>query len=360
MNKKQTPPILEERNNYADIVRVCACVAVIVMHVTGNIGPLSLQFTHKSWWFAYIITSSTRWCVPVFVMLSGALLLPPNKNEPLALFFKKRIKRVVLPLLVWSSVYYAWRYFWHGEEINLTFICKTFIIGKPYYHLFFLFLIFGLYLITPILKIYLRSAASADRKFFIFTTLLLAWIYSILQYFIFSDRFLNSLNAVTLFIPFIGYYILGYHISIEPRKASISLLKLLFIICLLINILGTVLLIKAFGSDQRFAYMLCYVAPTVILMSFLVFTMLRISGAEFLSSKPLWFQNVCSKASRATLGVYLIHPMILDILGRYPGLSGYQPSLWLGIPITIIVTTVICFVIIIIAQRIPYANYIIG
>jgi len=348
------------RNDYADIIRICACIAVIVMHVTGNLGPLTLQFASKSWWVAGIITLSTRWCVPVFIMLSGALLLNPEKNESLTLFFKKRIRRVIPPLLVWSCVYYIWRFVWLDESIDLSFIFQTLIKGKPYYHLFFLFLIFGLYLITPILKVYLKSASSADRKYFIFTTLLLAWIYSMFQYFIFSDRFLNSLNIITMFIPFIGYYVLGYHISIEPRKASIAHLSLLFIICILINILSTVFFIKVFGSDQRFLFMGCYVSPTIMLMSFSVFTILRVNGAAFLLSKPLRFRSLCSKASRATLGVYLIHPMILDILGRYPGISGYLPVPWIGIPATIIVTTIISYLIVMIAQRLPYAHYIVG
>jgi surface polysaccharide O-acyltransferase-like enzyme len=95
-------------------------------------------------------------------------------------------------------------------------------------------------------------------------------------------------------------------------------------------------------------------------MSFSVFTILRFNGAAFILSKPSWFRKLCSKAAGATLGVYLIHPMIIDVLRWYPGISGYLPVPWIEMPATIILTTILSFLIVMIIQHLPYAHYIVG
>ena len=84
-----------QREYYADVMRVCAAFGVIAYHA-GSTMDISLisSLSPAAWWFKFCVTALCRSCVPIFIMLSGALLLGPKKNESLQSFFKKRIKKV--------------------------------------------------------------------------------------------------------------------------------------------------------------------------------------------------------------------------------------------------------------------------
>ncbi|GAB7209335.1 acyltransferase [Dickeya oryzae] len=77
------------------IARIVSTFAVIVLHISAYTVSLA-ELGSLSWWAGNIYDSLTRWCVPVFVMISGALLLSPEKNETLSFFYKKRMSRIFL------------------------------------------------------------------------------------------------------------------------------------------------------------------------------------------------------------------------------------------------------------------------
>ena len=88
---------------YIDQLRVVAALAVVMIHVSamhwGDTPPASAD-----WQAMNVYAAVSRWCVPVFVMLSGALLLAPGReNEPWADFYQRRLVRVLLPLAFWCG-----------------------------------------------------------------------------------------------------------------------------------------------------------------------------------------------------------------------------------------------------------------
>ena len=349
------------RINYFDIIRSCACIGVVGIHVSGLVKPF-LLIGCPNWWFAQIFNVICRCSVPIFIILSGALLLKAGQNESLRFFWVKRIQRVGLPLLFSSLIYYLWGYFEHGIDINLKYIAKTLVAGKPYFHLYFLFLILGLYLLTPILRIYLNSASKRDCQYFILTSFILAILYSALLHFLWEIRLIASLNALTLFIPFIGFFLMGFYIRHNEIKSSITALNLLFIMALFITILGGFILEKKFGRNSMGLYLYNYLSPIVIMMSVLWYLILQRIGPVFLKYLSLngWMEKMCYQFSRASLGIYILHPMIIELLERRCGLSAFSFTPWLGILIVTFITTVICFVIVLLTRRIPYFRYLLG
>ena len=88
---------------YFDIMRVIACAQVIYGHKEGY-----LLFMSTTGWkqFVYMsLTMITRLCVPLFFMISGALLLPKDEDFPTA--FKKRFLRTFAVLLFFSTLLFA-------------------------------------------------------------------------------------------------------------------------------------------------------------------------------------------------------------------------------------------------------------
>lgn len=88
------------------------------------------------WWMVNIYQTLSRTGVPLFVMLTGALLLQPSKNETLSVFFKKRWARIGLPFLFWGAIYFAWDYFANQQALTSSFIVQG-ILSGPYFQFWY-------------------------------------------------------------------------------------------------------------------------------------------------------------------------------------------------------------------------------
>ena len=147
-----------------DLIRTLAMILVILLHSSNE----TLQASSVPlgyWWTAVVYKSLALSCVPLFVLLSGALLLQPAKlNEPIRVFLRKRLSRIGLAFGFWTGVYLAWSFYVGIPDGNVvlhvpvtlgnigTGLLDSLFSGA-YYQFWFIYLIVGLYLITPILRV---------------------------------------------------------------------------------------------------------------------------------------------------------------------------------------------------------------
>ncbi len=258
--------------HYGDIIRILGTVVVVVghccdmmlyqAHEPGSInGPGTLNWHVLNIWDAF-----SRWAVPIYIMLSGSLLLDPHRTESPSKFYHKRLMRIGVPLVFWSlffmwvDVYLTgwrathdlayqayqgngWVFLWSADSFGqwisnfihynpeqwaghtrwewvqyLLFICPqkawlNLLKGEPYVHMHFIFRIAGLYAFTPVLRVCLKHIS---RPMLISTvTMMLIWSS--------ADSIANNitgteLSAFARFVPFLGYYLIGYLL----REARIS------------------------------------------------------------------------------------------------------------------------------------------
>ena len=123
------PVIIMEKNKNLELIRVYGCIAVIVFHVAAS--SLTPPIGTKAWWTRIFFIVATKWCVPIFIMLSGALLLNPAKQDPLADFFYKRIRRIGIPILFWSVFYTLWELYTRDQILSLNTVVLSFYYGRP-------------------------------------------------------------------------------------------------------------------------------------------------------------------------------------------------------------------------------------
>lgn len=95
-----------QRIVWLDAVRLVALFTVVCCHCTDTFNFIPPQITSgteelKFWGAVY--GALLRPCVPLFVMITGALLLPVR--QPAGPFYRKRISRVFWPFLIWSILY---------------------------------------------------------------------------------------------------------------------------------------------------------------------------------------------------------------------------------------------------------------
>lgn len=145
-----------------DYIRFVAVVLVIVVHVIGvdlDIAvdmagtPIFAGLDFARWWALN--------CNVLFVMLSGALLLP-YKKEPVLSFYGKRLTKIVIPLVV----YYMWYYTFFGQRTEGTLdspleivlgILTADIKSVGAYHFWLLYVIIAIYIVVPFLRMMLRD-----------------------------------------------------------------------------------------------------------------------------------------------------------------------------------------------------------
>jgi len=323
-----------------DVMRVSACLAVILLHLSATIVMDRELLGTVGWHVSNAIDAATRWCVPVFVMLSGALLLDPRKHTSTTEFWARRMNRLLPALIVWSAVYLAWRaYFWK-EPLSFGIIAHDLIVGRPYIHLYFLFLITGLYLVTPFLARAIGSLSSTQLRQVIMIIALLAMAANLFD-------FLAS-SAFTMFVPYLAYYLGGWYcarvLDNRPRAYGLAIGAAIGI-----TTFTTAILASAYGYDDRWTfYFYEDFSPTVMIMAVAIF-MLTLRGTI-----PPKLEALAQQFAPWTLGVYVAHPIVVETL-RY----GYYYTLPIllsppyYIPITFIATCIVTFGLIALVQRVP-------
>jgi surface polysaccharide O-acyltransferase-like enzyme len=329
--------------------------AVVVLHV-GARGILTYEpLKSAGWWTSNLFEAATRWCVPVFVMLSGALLLDPSKSEPLWTFYRKRLSRIGIPLVFWSAFFLAWQWLYHGEAPTAVRIARRLIAGTTYYHLHFMYVIAGLYVVAPMLRVFVRHADRTTQALAVAIALACACAATMI-----GVIYPATPSMFTRFVPYIGYFLAGAclrDIALSRRgllaavAASVGAMATTFV--------GTGILVGTFGIEDPRALALDYfLSPTSVVLSLAVFLLIRGLGQE--RGPATRAQGITVRwLAPATLGMYLVHPVFLELYEN-AGLVLW-PSL---APVGLVVASVAVFASSLLAtlvlQRIPIVRYIVG
>lgn len=192
---------------WADRLRNIATVLVIAIHVSGSVAQGNVEYDTLFWWAGNFWDSLGRPAVPLFVMLSGFLLL--GKDYELDYFLKRRFSRVVVPALFWMAIYSYYNFMAKGSPASIAEAIRGIVERPVHYHLWFIYLIIGLYLVYPILRPWVRGAKEQDYWYFFIAWTVGALIYKILWVFsgisigIYFELFTNNC----------GYFVLGYYLG---------------------------------------------------------------------------------------------------------------------------------------------------
>ncbi|MGR5066288.1 acyltransferase [Photobacterium sp. DNB22_13_2] len=286
---------------WANNLRVFSVFAVVLLHVASDfVGDIDISnpiYGSRSWWAGNIYASLTMWCIPLFIMISGYFLL--NKNEPNSVFFKKRMKKILIPLIFWSLFYSLWvllKYFLKGDMSTAYFtVARGWALGEPYYHLWYLFMIPFLYLMTPILRVIQNSITRKELSAFISICFILAMLSAlsnvVLLYFDLSAKVSLFTND---FLSYLGYFCLGGYIAKYNVNIKASHCLPLSAIALLITIVGS------------------YFITHIYFYSYLSINIVAVSVALFFIIKEK--SNIdlkLSHFSELSFGIYLIHPLFI-------------------------------------------------
>lgn len=330
---------------WVDTTRILAIFAVVFLHVAAAVVSAPDGFGSVSWWIGNVYNAFGRWCLPAFVMLSGALLLADDKTESMAAFYRKRAPKLLLPLLFWSLFFLGWTYLRGrllGAVPSLRALGASLLYGLPYFHMWFLYMMIGLYFATPFLRVLVRNMTRSEMLVFVIAAFCMSIASSAYSSFCFRSRTL----FIFWFLTYTPYFVLGYLIrksTWAPRRAMAGLVFCLSASC---TALACFVVGRSYGLDQGL-YFYSPLSVTVIPMSISAMFVLK------QSTTPLVSAPFTQRLAGLVLGVYLMHPILLDVL-RYYGISALMCTPLVSVPLIAFPVFAVTAVITWITHRVPY------
>ena len=336
------------RYEQLDLVRAAACLMVVLIHSSADF----FYAKDAGWLAANVYDAMVRCAVPLFFMLSGALLMKKAAEEPAPSFVKRRYARILPPFLVWGIL---------GVSLNspdgvLDFLTKLFC-ANSYFHLWYLYLMVGLNLLLPVAAKWYAAASDKEKRFY-----LLAWLAvccislanAIVKAFTGYKIDVVALYHLREFIGGIWYFVLGAFIfdqrgSAFMKRVRASAWLLCFFACGLVTALATYLLSAAVNVHSEVFYP--YRAPLVALSAGFFFAFaLRTDCAKWRVFPAIRLISACS------LGIYCIHAFLLDYLPLDWTVTVTGGRVWLTIPLKMATVFIVSTAASFILRKIPYVR----
>lgn len=319
-----------QRLYWVDVLRLVAMLMVIAAHCVDIYNATPQDDPMNSFWGVFI-GSLMRPSVPLFAMMTGLLLLPIRESA--AEFYKRRIPRVLIPMVLWSAVYYLIPWLTGVAGLDKSVITTLFpfefspsqdagdamrnIARIPFTfngyttHMWYLYMLIGLYLLMPFFSAWVEKRDSTMTN-----TYLLLWLCSLtLPYLkqliapnLFGECAWNEFGTFYYFAGFAGYLLLGHILARRhhmPLRRIIAMGVMLYISGYIITYTGYASMAVQYSYEEapellELFWQFC--SPNVVLMAlgiFLVVQRINITSPRL--------QSLLAATTRCSFGTYLMH-----------------------------------------------------
>ncbi len=332
MNTKQN--IVKERSGWVDALRITACAMVVLSHCCDHF-TAAFDSNLQHFLIGSGIGSAVRPCVPLFVMMSGVLLLPIRNVAGIGHFYRKRVMRILIALVFWSLLLpvlcYAYFNGAGAETVNPAVDTSAYtsdgLINRLWSWIFnfnydttplwYLYMLLGLYLAMPIVNAWLEQASRKDLKLVLSVwvmTLFIPYIKLIAPLCGYTGNYGNidiwggcDWNIYGTFYymsGFMGYillahYMVKYPLSWSNRKLA-SVGSLMFAVGYAVTFGGYVLLQKCYPGNYAYLEIVWwFTGINVFLMTFPIFEVFR-----RMNIRP---NRTLAYVAGLTFGIYLCH-----------------------------------------------------
>ena len=341
---------------YLDVTRIAAVLGVVGVHVLGGgVGA------HEVGIVLVAVHMSLKAAVPIFFMMSGALSLDPRaqRHGPRS-FLVRRAKRIIPALVVWSAFYLVViRGAVSGQPVSsvgeLTILILT---GETYTHLYFLFAIAGLYLITPVLAPFL--AEDEGRRSWLLGLAAAAWTILVVSTSQAGGSELVPVipvaaSSLTFFLLYTCYYVLGRAVLVAPVPRSAAVAALLLSPVLVV--VTTWIYLRSAGGldgDAPVEPWAAVLAPLYGSLPVVVYSVVLMASVSSLCRR--WrvserTERILRTLGAASFGIFLVHFAVLVVLrALVPALQVYDA---VPMAVTWVATVVISTGIALVGQRVP-------
>jgi len=333
--------------NYISILNVLACIGVVILHTfeTGYTSDANFVFE--------VLIRAIAYCaVPVFFMITGATLIDYRERYDTKTFFKKRLLKVIIPLIIWSIIYFIINFFkgkFSINDLSFKFVFEYFFLVKTNPIFWFFVVIIGIYLAIPVISLIPQETRRKAFLYiiiitFVFNQFLPDLLYHLNLNYNYDLKFPLTYSGWISFI-FIGYYIDKYEIVKKHRV----IIYVLGIIGFLTMVVPTIFI--SYHKNESCSWFDEYYDAPCVLYSASVFLFFKskINNNQIVTKIMPFFNFVAP----TTLGIYVLHIAIRDFLRYFYTYSYFGMNLVLTLSIL-----TICFIVVKIVQKIPGLRHI--
>ncbi|MBQ3705491.1 MAG: acyltransferase family protein [Clostridia bacterium] len=326
-----------------------ATFAVMVLHASASTW-FAADVNGFQWKTVNFYICITRWGVPVFAMISGALFL--NRDIPIRRIYSRYICRLAISFAVWAIIYAAFA----GGSIR-TMIASA---AVGYYHMWYILMTIGLYMCIPLIKPIVRN--EAGMKYY----LVLAFIFAFaipeivtLAKSLGNETVIKAAGALDdnlhdmsmhVVLGYTGYFILGYflHRITLSRKQRIAIY-----VSGLSGFVFTVGMELLFASRNQYSggIYIDYFSVNILMESIAVFTFCR-----YHQFKGRRWNQLFKNLSKYSFGAYLVHVLVIEQVTDRMGLDVLSFNPVLSVPCTGFAVFVLSFSVSALLNRIPAVN----
>lgn len=337
----------KKRYTYIDIVKIVSILSVITIHVSAmywyKTDIYSARWCAMNFWNAL-----SRFCIGTFVMCTGVLFL--NREE---LTYKELFKKYLFKL---GGVFIIWMliYSFIKNNYQMIGIIENIKQKLPEGHLWFLIMIIGIYLILPIIRIFVKNAQKKDLEYFLLLSFI---IQSIIPFIIVFNQFswldiYYKLLYPSVVTGYVGVLVLGYYLNnYEMNKKNKILIMILGILSILFTIFMNLYEARITGKPTTKFFKEYY--PNIIIISMFVFVLIKCIVEKIKFSDKQ--KNVITEISNSVFGIYLIHYLIIELVDIF-GVNALMLNTYLAIPITTIIVFIFSLFIVLIMRKISIIN----
>lgn len=314
---------MNQKNRYLsfDVIRIVALLMIVMVHVSAYLVIYFPDTSKIEWLVGNIFNGITRAGVPLFILLSGALLLNQDKNIEPKRFYKKNLVTIILLTLGWLIAYgliYAIIFpFFENEPILMSnfwgFLLQ--FTGSDYPHLWYMFMVIGMYLMIPVFRLFVKR----ENKNYIAGII----IASIVVQFFSRTTDLFTINTTSTFSAFVNKF------HLEPLTGFIGLLLAgwYFNEFKLNKITKTVLYVLGIISVVGSTIVVYFFIDSVPNIRDYMYSELSLPAFIYGSSLFVFIQSVCKEKTTklnivstfadTSFGIYLFHVLVLEIFVRF-------------------------------------------
>lgn len=311
----QASIIKRERNYGIDILKFIASIAIVLIHVDSNYRPYEFVPNTQLWNVSIAVNILTRWAIPIFIMASGYFLLNDNSYTTYKDFLKKRLSKILIPFIAVSMIFTIY-YQYKSGTLSIKWIgvatIKS-ILGYPASaHLWFLYPLIGLYILTPIFKAIIDKI---DIKMIIAIIGICILVRTIVPILDITQNMWESnywreiplgVNPFTLYFILGGY--LGRHRLSKQKKHTIYIIS---VITLIISCVATYKV--EFLYNRTVDIVADIGSINNLLASISIFIFMTELKFEKLKEINL-FKKLIKILTEINFGVFLLHPIFIDLL----------------------------------------------
>lgn len=338
----------QERQLNMDLLRILACFSVVMLHSSAQFW-YDLPLLSGNWLIANSYDAAFRFGVPIFVMLSGRFFLSREGEVNIKTLYRKNILRLFVLYCVWHIVYGLWscRHWMSAGGLTLKDYVQEILFRG--YHLWYLLMQIGLYMLLPVLKGWVTNCNKKDLEYFLILFLMCQIGLSTIKILPLSGGVLYVMGQfnVEAVCSYAGYFIFGYYLyQYPPHKKARSWIYAGGVTGLFLAMLVSVLESKLKGRGMGTAFDSYSVFTFLVVVALYVcFQNLRLS--------PNWVGEwLLRELSANTLGIYLMHVFMIEILNEF-GIHSMTVNIIFGIPLLAIVSFVACGLAAALFRRIP-------